>query len=194
MDKDTSVAHERGPFLVLGLGNPGDRYRQTRHNVGFQVVEILAARRDLAFGGEVCGALLAEREDLCLALPQTFMNRSGHAARCLSEREGFQPRGILVVVDDVNLALGRLRIRRRGSAGGHRGLESVMESLGTDDFARLRLGVGASGEDGDLVEHVLGPFQDDELETVEEMVRRAADACEVWLREGVDEAMNKFNC
>jgi PTH1 family peptidyl-tRNA hydrolase len=109
------------------------------------------------------------------------------------ERELFTPENILIVMDDVNLELGRLRIRRQGSAGGHKGLESVMENLGTDEVPRLRLGVGQVREGGDLVDHVLGHFLAHEEETLQEMLKRAADACEVWMKDGVDAAMNRFN-
>ena len=190
---------------ILGLGNPGARYAATRHNVGFRVVEELARRRggrllDLPVGEQAehreCNALIADGGDLGLAAPQTYMNRSGHAARCLSERRGLAPEDFLVVYDEIHLALGTLRLRRRGSPAGHRGMESVLESLGTDRVPRLRLGVGA--EDGppageDLAEFVLQPFATGELERAEAMIRRAADACEAWATDGVEIAMQRFN-
>jgi len=191
--RQTPVDHGRESVLVLGLGNPGSRYAGTRHNVGFLVLEELARRRGQALRDELCGSLVSGQDGVWLAVPQTYMNRSGFAARCLVERHGFPPHQILVVVDDVHLELGRLRLRRRGSAGGHRGLESILENLGTDEIARLRLGIGPAIPGEDLVGHVLGPFQEDELATVQEMVKRGADACEVWAREGIESAMNQFN-
>ncbi len=190
---------------VLGLGNPGIPYAATRHNVGFRVVAELARRRgkrllDPRAGEQAehreCNSLIAEGESLGLAAPQTFMNRSGHAARCLSERRGLAPEDFLVVYDEIHLALGTLRLRRRGSPAGHRGMESVLESLGTDRVPRLRLGVGGdagppAGED--LVEFVLQPFGEDELERAEAMILRAADACETWAAEGAEAAMQQFN-
>lgn len=189
--------------LILGLGNPGERYRDTRHNVGFRVIEELARRWSLRFDSE-CNSIVGstgsggsgEEEKTLLAMPQTYMNRSGWAARCLLESHGLDPTGVLVVYDEVALPLGRLRLRKSGSPAGHRGLESVLENLRTDQVPRLRLGV--SPEDGppkgeDLVEFVLAPFPEGERETVEAMVLRAADACEVWLREGAEAAMQGFN-
>ena len=199
---------------ILGLGNPGARYAATRHNVGFRVVEELARRRgrrlldppaearaDRPAGGgsatrRECNALVDEGEGLALAAPQTYMNRSGHAARCLAERRGLEPQDFLVVYDEINLPLGTLRLRRRGSPAGHRGMESVLESLGTDRVPRLRLGIG--GEDGpppgeDLVAFVLEPFADGERQRAEAMIHRAADACEAWAAEGAEAAMQRFN-
>lgn len=132
-----------------------------------------------------------------LAQPQTYMNRSGYAARCLVERHGFAPSGLLVVFDDVHLPLGRLRLRRSGSPGGHRGMESVVESLQSDEMPRLRLGVaaeaGAPAGGDELVDFVLAPFAGEERAAVDAMIRRAADACETWLAAGIEAAMNAFN-
>src|SRR5687767_11768291 len=128
-------------LLVVGLGNPGAEYRDTRHNVGFRVVEEVARRAGLRLRGGECNSLVASSGDLLLALPQTFMNRSGYAVRCLVERYELAPPSVLVVLDEVALPLGRLRVRGSGSPGGHRGLESILESLQSDAVARLRLGV-----------------------------------------------------
>jgi PTH1 family peptidyl-tRNA hydrolase len=196
--------------LILGLGNPGEEYRATRHNVGFQVVEELARRWQVSLGHLDCNALAGSTrageaplggnpgdQTVLLAKPQTYMNRSGYAARCFAERFHLEPSSVLVVYDEVNLPLGKLRLRRSGSPAGHRGLESVIENLRSADVPRLRLGVAPAegrppgGED--LVGFVLSPFDPEELETVDEMVRRAADACETWVREGVEVAMNRHN-
>ncbi len=182
--------------LILGLGNPGPAYRATRHNLGFRVVTELATRRDLRLDRLECNSLVTEDDEILLAAPQTYMNRSGFAARCLSERRGLAPGRILVVYDDVYLDLGRLRMRSKGGPGGHRGMESVIRNLQTEDIPRLRLGVGspqASSDGVDLVEFVLTAFGPEELEGVEEVVSRAADACQCWLREGVETTMNRFN-
>src|SRR5215218_5229160 len=185
--------------LILGLGNPGEEYRDTRHNVGFRVVEELARRWQIPIDRLDCNALVGrllacaeagpEGGGVLLARPQTYMNRSGYAARCFAERYGIDPAAVLVVYDEVNLPLGKIRLRRSGSPAGHRGLESVIENLRTAEVPRLRLGVAAgegrpTGEE--LVELVLSPFAPDELEAAGEMIRRAADACETWVREGVE--------
>lgn len=182
--------------IVIGLGNPGERYAATRHNVGFRVVEELAERRRIRLVAGECNAFLGSDEALSLVAPQTYMNRSGYAARCLAERHDLEPANLLVVYDEVHLPLGKLRVRRGGSPAGHRGMESILECLGTDQVPRLRLGVG--GEDGapageELVDFVLSPFDEEELEVVDEMIRRAADACAVWARDGVGAAMQQFN-
>src|SRR5687768_18490436 len=182
--------------LILGLGNPGERYRDTRHNVGFLVVEELARRRGVRLDRRECNAFVGEEEGILFALPQTYMNRSGWAARCLLEAHGLDPAGVLVVYDEVALPLGKLRLRKSGSPAGHRGLESVIENLRTDQVPRLRLGVSpedAAPRGEDLVEFVLAPFPPDQREAVEAMVARAADACELWVREGAEPAMAKFN-
>lgn len=186
--------------LILGLGNPGEEYRDTRHNVGFRVVDELARRFEVPVDRLECNALagrlrLGEDEAL-LAKPQTYMNRSGYAARCFAERYGIAPSATLAVYDEVDLPLGKIRLRPSGSPAGHRGLESVIENLRTIEVPRLRLGV-AQGErrpqGQEMVDFVLSPFAPEELETAGEMVRRAADACETWLREGVEAAMREHN-
>lgn len=182
--------------LILGLGNPGERYRDTRHNVGFLVVEELARRWDVRLDRRECNSLVGEGPSALLAQPQTYMNRSGWAARCLLESHGLDPAGVLVVYDEVALPLGKLRLRKSGSPGGHRGLESVIENLRTDQVPRLRLGISPEGgppRGEDLVEFVLGPFPADQREALEAMVARAADACEVWLKDGAEAAQAKFN-
>lgn len=180
--------------LILGLGNPGEKYRDTRHNVGFEVVEELARRRSLELSRLECNALLATEGDLTLAMPQTYMNRSGYAARCLVERHGFEPAGILVVFDEVHLPLSTLRLRSHGSPGGHRGMESILQNLNTDRIPRLRLGIGPDDDEArDLVEFVLEPFEASERQPVREMIERAADACESWLTDGPERTMNRFN-
>ncbi len=198
--------------LIVGLGNPGEEYLATRHNVGFRVVEELARRWAIPFDRQECNALAAlraappmegtaegapEGDGVLLVKPQTYMNRSGWAARCLAERHALDPSAVLVVYDEVNLPLGKLRLRRAGSPAGHRGLESVIENLRSAEVPRLRLGVApeggkpAGGEE--LVDFVLSPFAAGEREAVAEMIGRAADACEAWLRDGVDAAMGRFN-
>lgn len=187
---------ENAERIIIGLGNPGPRYDGTRHNVGFRVVAELARRRALRLATRECNALVASEGPLTLAAPQTFMNRSGYAARCLKQRRGVEAAALLIVYDEIHLQLGTLRLRRGGSPAGHRGLESVLENLGTDQVPRLRLGVaGDEGppEGSSLVEFVLQPFAESETERVEAMIRRAADACEAWASEGAEAAMQRFN-
>jgi PTH1 family peptidyl-tRNA hydrolase len=194
--------------LILGLGNPGEEYAATRHNAGFRVVDELARRLGVRVDGIDCGALTALTAlapgdppapvagEVLLAKPQTYMNRSGYAARCLVERHGIAPAAVLVVYDEVNLPLGRLRLRRSGSPAGHRGIESIIENLRSDQVARLRVGIAPAAAEvagEELVDFVLAPFAAAEEETLAPVVRSAADACEVWLREGIDAAMNRFN-
>lgn len=197
---ETEAESSESPWRVIaGLGNPGERYEPTRHNVGFRIVEELARRLDLPLAGEECNSRIAvsQARRLLLVQPQTFMNRSGYALRCLAERRDLEAVSMLVVYDEVHLPLGRLRLRGRGGPGGHRGMESVIESLRTQEVPRLRCGVAledGSGPDGDrLVDFVLAPFGSSEAETVDAMIQRAADACEAWWSEGVAAAMNRFN-
>jgi len=185
-----------GLRLVIGLGNPGAEYEATRHNVGFRVVEETARRAGVRFSRGECNCLTARTERAFLALPQTFMNRSGHAARCLVEKHGLAPESVLVVLDEIALPLGKLRVRPSGSPGGHRGLESILESLQSDRVHRLRLGIrdveGPAGGEG-LADYVLGPFAPEDRDRVEDMVSRGADAVECWLGDGIDRAMARFN-
>jgi PTH1 family peptidyl-tRNA hydrolase len=185
--------------LVVGLGNPGPKYQDTRHNIGFLVADELVGR----FGGEfrvapsqVPDALVAKRfgtEPLLVAKPLTYMNRSGEAVAGLVHYYGIEPNDLLVIVDEVALPFGRLRARARGSAGGHNGLKSVAERLGTTEFARLRLGVGRGDARRDLADHVLSMFEADERAGLEEFVTRAADAAEMFAVEGIDRVMNAYN-
>ena len=181
--------------LVAGLGNPGDRYRGTRHNVGFDVVDMLASRHGLAFETWKAVGQLADwrrpDERVLLLKPLSFMNHSGLALAAV--RSFYKPDDLLVVCDDVNLPIGRLRARASGSEGGHNGLRSVAESLGTIDYPRLRVGVGRGDERRELADHVLGRFEPDEMAGVEEALLRAADAVETWISDGLVKVMNLFN-
>lgn len=179
--------------LVVGLGNPGPEYAGTRHNLGFRVVEEVARRRALRSWSPLCAALVARGGDLLLARPQTFMNRSGLAVRCLAEREEMGPAEILVVFDDLALPLGRLRLRAGGGSGGHRGMASILEQLRSDEVPRLRLGIGPAPAGTDLADWVLAPFEEVEREAVEAAVGRGADACEAWLEEDLEQVAARFN-
>jgi PTH1 family peptidyl-tRNA hydrolase len=188
--------------LIVGLGNPGPEYRETRHNVGFHVVDELARRWHVGQWREMFDALMAKTvaasagggaAPVVLAKPITFMNLSGRAVAGLAGFFKIEPADILVVSDDVALPLGRLRARRGGGDGGHNGLRSVSESLGTQAFPRLRVGVGRGAADRDLSGHVLGRFQAAERDTVTAAVLRAADASEQFVAEDIERVMNAFN-
>lgn len=183
--------------LVVGLGNPGRRYAGTRHNIGFDVLDLLAGRHKLEWESAPRGieALIARdrAKDVALTKPLTFMNLSGHAVLGLLQFYKIELPDLFVVVDDVNLELGRLRTRAAGSAGGHNGLKSLIAVLGTEDFARLRIGVGRGDARRDLADHVLAKFEPEERPDVAETAGRAADAVELFVAEGVTPVMNRFN-
>jgi PTH1 family peptidyl-tRNA hydrolase len=185
--------------LIVGLGNPGREYRDTRHNVGFLVVDEIARRHGLAMAmapAQVPETFVAKRygdQPMLVAKPLTFMNRSGEAVAALARYYGFVPADVLVVVDEVALPFGRLRARARGSAGGHNGLKSIIERLGTGDFARLRLGIGRGDRRRDLADHVLSTFEPEERAGLEEFIARAAEAAEMFAVEGIEKVMNVYN-
>ena len=184
--------------LVVGLGNPGSEYRDTRHNVGFLVVDEIARRWRLSDGWrEKFEALHVKAavgdEAVIAAKPLTFMNLSGQAVAGLAAFYKIDPADVLVVTDDVALPLGRLRARPEGGAGGHNGLKSIIQHLGTQAFPRVRVGVGRGDDRRDLVDHVLGRFEAGERETVSAAVLRAADAAEMFISEGIERVMSAFN-
>jgi peptidyl-tRNA hydrolase, PTH1 family len=183
--------------LIVGLGNPGRRYRDTRHNVGFMVVDELARRVGVVFEAAPAEALMARTrpsgEGVLLAKPLTLMNLSGVAVAELARYFRVDVADLLVVADDVNLPLGRIRARAQGSDGGHRGIGSIIERLGTPGFARMRVGVGRGDPRRDLADHVLARFDADERVQAEEAIVRAADAAEMFVSDGIDMVMNRFN-
>jgi peptidyl-tRNA hydrolase, PTH1 family len=185
--------------LIVGLGNPGREYRDTRHNVGFLVIDELARRHQLTLSmapSQVPDAFIAKRfgaEPLLVAKPLTFMNRSGDAVAALARYYDVDPADLLVVVDEAALPFGRLRARARGSAGGHNGLKSIIERLGTQEFPRLRLGVGRGDARRDLADHVLSKFEPGERAELETFIARAADAAEMFAVDGVAKVMNTYN-
>jgi PTH1 family peptidyl-tRNA hydrolase len=179
---------------IVGLGNPGREYAGTRHNIGFDVIDEVARRwnvrlRPWKSAADV--AVVAGRGAV-LVEPQTFMNLSGDAVNRVSAFHKLEPADVLVVVDEVQLPLGRIRLRRSGSAGGHNGLKSIIQHVGTE-FPRLRIGVGRGDRNWDLADHVLSRFGREERDAVVEAVNRAADAVETFVDEGIEAAMNRFN-
>ena len=185
--------------LIVGLGNPGKEYRETRHNVGFMVADELARRHHLTWAmapGQVPETFVAKRfgePSWMLAKPLTYMNRSGEAVAALARYYDIAPSDLLVVVDEAALPFTRLRARTGGSAGGHNGLKSVIAGLGSTDFPRLRLGVGRGDGRRDLADHVLAKFESGERADLETFITRAADAAEMFAVDGIDTVMNTYN-
>lgn len=185
-------------WLIVGLGNPGARYENTRHNVGFWAIDELSRRSDTAVRKIRFHALTADAvvgsQGVLLMKPTTFMNLSGQAVGEAARFFKIPPDHILILSDDVDLPLGKLRIRKSGSAGGHNGLKNIIQHLGTDQFPRLKLGVGGKPHpDYNMADWVLGQLQGEDKKVMEQAVKRAADAVECLLAEGIDRAMNKFN-
>lgn len=184
---------------MVGLGNPGRPYAHTRHNAGWQALDEFARRRGARFRRSWRRPVQTARTamegvgPLLLVKPLTYMNRSGDVLPDLMQPAGLTPRDLIVVADDVHLPLGRLRIRAKGGAGGHNGLKSVIERLGTEEFTRVRVGVGANSDGKTLTEHVLEPLAVPERRQLAEAAARAADAIECILAEGVGPAMNRYN-
>jgi PTH1 family peptidyl-tRNA hydrolase len=187
-----------GLKLIVGLGNPGRRYEDTPHNVGFMALDCAVEmtgnrlRRSWRIQGRVASG---EWQGVAVAFlrPETFMNLSGKAVAAAVRYRRIETRDIVVILDDADLDLGRLRIRAKGGSGGHRGLASVIESLGSEEFARVRIGVGRRPGVGGLVDQVLTPFGADEMEAVRQAVRRAGEASLCVTTDGVDAAMNRYN-
>jgi PTH1 family peptidyl-tRNA hydrolase len=178
--------------LLVGLGNPGREYRGTRHNVGFDVLDRLAARERVEFRTEKSWqAEVARAGDFLLCKPLTYMNLSGQAVRLLSQFYKIEPAQVLVVFDDMALPLGKLRLRAHGSAGGHNGLQSIIEHLGTPAVPRLRVGIGSAQQDA--VGHVLGRFALEERPALEQSLDRALEAIDCACTRGLEAAMNAYN-
>lgn len=182
--------------LVAGLGNPGLKYEGTRHNVGFEVVDAVADRAGARWK-EKGEAYLADSRwrsrPMLLMKPQTFMNRSGTAIENVARKKKFDPKEILVVVDDISLPVGTIRLRPAGGSGGHNGLEDVIDWLDSTDFPRLRIGIGSDFERGGQSDYVLSPFDPDERRVMDETIERARDAVLTYITDGVQTAMNRFN-
>lgn len=183
--------------IVVGLGNPGDRYRRTRHNVGFDVLDELVARNGNPVPRSKFDALIADimvgSEKVLLVWPQTFMNLSGQSVQPLLAFHQAALTDLLVVCDDLNLDLGRLRFRANGSAGGQKGLADIIRRLGSEEFPRLRIGIDRPPPRMDAADYVLGKFAPHQVDTMRDAAMRAADAVELWVREGTTAASNRFN-
>lgn len=182
-------------WCIIGLGNPGERYRQTRHNVGFDFIDRLSSQWKIPVDQSGPNFLFGSGDykeiPVLLAKPMTFMNRSGDAYRRLLREPEISCKESLIVFDDFNIPLGKLRLRPKGSSGGHNGLESILQSAGTDEIPRLRVGIGDSGSD--WIDYVLEPFSLKEREIIDEALERAVQAAESVLCDGIERAMSRWN-
>ncbi len=183
--------------LVVGLGNPGKKYERTRHNVGFLIIDHFASQSEIRVRTKRCNALVGEwscqGEKIVFAKPQTYMNRSGESVKALMRWFHATPGDVVVVYDDLDLPFGRIRIRAKGSAGGHRGVASIMESLAGAPFCRVRVGIGRPPTGIDSADYVLEPFSAQEIAELDDVVSRAAQALMCLLQEGNQRAMAQFN-
>jgi len=184
-------------LVIVGLGNPGTKYENTRHNVGFDTVELLSRRHNIKITKLKHKALIGDGDiggkRVILVKPQTFMNLSGESVREIIEWYKIPVKNIIIVYDDIDLAVGKLRLRPKGSAGTHNGMKSVIYQIQSDEFPRVRIGVDKPPEGWDLANYVLGRFSGDEKKKMEEVIESAADAIETIIKSGIDSAMNKFN-
>ncbi len=185
-------------YIIVGLGNPGTAYAGTRHNIGFDTITALADRHNISVDGRKHKALIGkgviEGNKVILAMPQTFMNLSGESVRELVDYYKVDLETELIVVyDDISLDVGNLRLRKKGSAGGHNGIKNIISHLGTNVFQRIKIGVGEKPKGWDLADYVLGHFSREEEPVIREVLQTAADACGVIMNEGMDTAMNHFN-
>ena len=184
-------------ILIVGLGNPGMEYAATRHNVGFDMLTYLGDRYDIALrskeGRAVVGKGFIEGQKVILAQPQTYMNLSGESVRALMDFYKLDEEDLVVICDDINLSVGQVRIRPKGSAGGHNGIKSIIQHIGTQEFTRIRIGVGGKPEGGDLVKHVLGRFSREEDGMLRDVFALAEEGLLEILTEDVSSAMNRVN-
>ena len=184
-------------FIIIGLGNPTNKYDGTRHNIGFDCITRLAEQYQISMDfvkhKAICGTGYIEGQKVILAKPQTYMNLSGESVRQLVDFYKVSTEEIIVIYDDISLDVGQIRIRKKGSAGGHNGIKSIIAHLGTQEFPRVKVGVGNKPDGWDLADYVLGKFSKDEQEVLKETKQRVAKACEVIVVEDMDAAMNVYN-
>lgn len=185
-------------YIIVGLGNPDRKYAATRHNIGFDAVTRICDEYNISLSTKehkaVCGKGYIDGEKVLVAKPQTYMNLSGESVRALVDFYKINPEEELIVIyDDINLDVGRLRIRAKGSAGGHNGIKSIIAHLGTQEFSRIRVGVGNKPDGWDLADYVLGRFSKEEEPEIRKALGDAADACRIIINDGVQAAMNEYN-
>ena len=190
--------------LIVGLGNPGKEYARNRHNVGFHCINQLAKQNSIDLKQRQCqsrvGIGTVASTKVVLAKPGTFVNRSGEAVKQLMRKHSVEPKDILIIYDDLDLPLGKIRLRQNGSSGGHKGMKSIIAALGSQDFCRIKIGVGRPHEENGpnrvdelVVDHVLSDFTTEEVSIIRPAIDRAIEAVEYIIAEGLEEAMNKFN-
>ncbi|MCI6677549.1 MAG: aminoacyl-tRNA hydrolase [Clostridiales bacterium] len=184
-------------YIIAGLGNPTSRYDKTRHNVGFEVIDCLAKKYGIDVDTKKHKALIGKgmiaSEKVLLVKPQTFMNLSGESIREITDYYKADESDLIVIYDDISLNVGQIRIRAKGSAGGHNGIKNIIQHMGTQNFWRIKVGIGEKPAHRDLADYVLGHFQGEEKEIMQEAFANAADAAAVMISEGIDTAMNRFN-
>ena len=184
-------------FIIAGLGNPTKEYEKTRHNAGFDAIDVLAEKHGIQITERkhkaFCGTGFIGGERVLLAKPQTFMNASGESLREAADFYKIRPEQVIVIYDDISLRVGQLRIRTKGSAGGHNGIKSIIAHLGSQDFPRIKIGVGAKPDRMDLADYVLSRFSQTDRQMMEDAFQDAADAVEFMLADGADAAMNRYN-
>jgi PTH1 family peptidyl-tRNA hydrolase len=184
-------------FLIVGLGNPGLQYSATKHNVGFEVIERLAYEHNISLNQTkhkaVYGTGFIEGQKVILAQPQTYMNKSGESVRLLMDFFKVEVENVIVIYDDISLDLGQLRIRKKGSAGGHNGIKNIILHLGTQDFPRIKVGVGEKPPGWDLADYVLSRFSKEEIEIMVPTIKETCMSIETIIGFGLDEAMNRYN-
>lgn len=184
-------------YLIVGLGNPTKQYEGTRHNIGFDVIERLSDVHQISLNIKehkaICGKGLLGVEKVLLMQPMTYMNLSGEAVRSAMDYYKITNEELIVIYDDISLDVGQLRIRKKGSAGGHNGIKNIIQHLGTDEFMRIKVGVGNKPEGWDLADYVLGRFSKEESDQVEEAIGHAAEACKMIINETIQAAMNEYN-
>jgi PTH1 family peptidyl-tRNA hydrolase len=183
--------------IIIGLGNPTEKYQATRHNIGWDAITRIADDYNIALNQNkhkaICGTGYIEGEKVILAQPVTYMNLSGESVRQLVDYYKVSAQDIIVIYDDISLDVGQLRIRKKGSAGGHNGIKSIISHLGTDEFPRIKIGVGEKPKDWDLADYVLSRFKEDEEKIIREALKDSSDACRMIISDGMDAAMNKYN-
>ena len=184
-------------YLIAGLGNPTKEYDKTRHNAGFSVIDVLADRYRIDVSEKkhkaLCGRGVIEGQKVLLLKPQTFMNLSGESIRAAADYYKIAPEEMIVIYDDISLEPGKIRIRKKGSAGGHNGIKNIIAQLGTQNFQRIKVGVGEKPKGWDLADYVLGHFSKEDRGLVDDALKRAAGAVELMVQGEVDQAMNQFN-
>lgn len=184
-------------YIIIGLGNPSREYQATRHNIGFDAITRLSDDYNIPLDFKkhkaLCGKGYIDGEKVLLAEPQTFMNRSGESVRELVDFYKVSPGEIIVIYDDISLAVGQLRLRGKGSAGGHNGMKSIISHLGTQEFARIKVGVGDKPKGWDLADYVLGHFSNEEQPVIRDALKKTSDAAKTIIKDGMEAAMNIYN-